>query len=279
MLPRPITTSGDRRFIPSAVSFSSDRVWVSTARGWTAEIDPRTARVIRMAYTSSQAPSATTAAGLTWVADELAGIGTFSATGTKVARHQIMWAGQPLDVNTVAYGAGLIWALGSATNYTVSLVHPPTTSVLTDTLDGDDGVIGGGDVGGERPNDQRGCRSGTASARAAGPGRWVGASRVGNRFALAVDRSPRCWRGVREACWGVRALPGERCDPLARGCGGSGAGRWCGGPELGGAAGGEGSLPLGTAGGGERVEGLLDAVGGLVALAEVADLGAGEPVG
>ena len=108
-------------------------------------------------------------------------------------------------------------------------------------------------------------------------GGWV--RRLGHRFALAVDRSPRCWRGVREACWGVRALPGERCDPLARGWGGSGAGRWCGGPELGGAAGGEGSLPLGTAGGGERVEGLLDAVGGLVALAEVADLGAGEPVG
>lgn len=130
-LPRPITTSGDRRFIPSAVSFSSDRVWVSTARGWTAEIDPHTDRVIRMAYSSSQAPSATTAAGLTWVADELAGIGTFSATSTQVTPHQITWAGQPLDVITVAYGAGLIWALGSETNYTVSLINPPTTSVVT----------------------------------------------------------------------------------------------------------------------------------------------------
>jgi hypothetical protein len=28
--------------------------------------------------------------------------------------------------------------------------------VLTDTLDGDDGAIEDGDVGGERPNDQRG---------------------------------------------------------------------------------------------------------------------------
>ncbi len=130
-LPRPITTSGDRRFIPSAISFSSDRVSVSTARGWTAEIDPHTAQVIRMAYSSSEAPSATTAAGLTWVADELAGIGTFSATSAQVTRHQITWAGQPLDVNTVAYGAGLIWALGSETNYTVSLINPPTTSVVT----------------------------------------------------------------------------------------------------------------------------------------------------
>lgn len=130
-LPRPVTTSGDRRFIPSAISFSSDRVWVSTARGWTAEINPHTAQVIRMAYSSSQATSATTAAGLTWVADELDGIGTFSATSTQVTRHQISWAGQPLDVNTVASGAGLIWALGSETNYTLSLVNPPTTSVVT----------------------------------------------------------------------------------------------------------------------------------------------------
>ena len=36
---------------------------------------------------------------------------------------------------------------------------------------------------------------------------------------------------------------------------------------------------LGAAGGGEGVECLLDAVGGEVALAEVADLGAGQPVG
>jgi hypothetical protein len=72
---------------------------------------------------------------------------------------------------------------------------------------------------------------------------------------------------------------GERCDPLARSGRGSGAGRWRGGPELGGAAAGEGAVLLGAACGGERVECLLDAVGGEVALAEVSDLGAGESVG
>jgi hypothetical protein len=46
------------------------------------------------------------------------------------------------------------------------------SSVLTDTLDGDDDAIADGDVGGERPNDQRGVAgvSGTAATRAAGPG-------------------------------------------------------------------------------------------------------------
>jgi streptogramin lyase len=130
-LPGPLATTGDRRFIPSAISFSADRVWVSTARGWTAEINPHTARLMRMAFSSSEAPSATTAGGLTWVADELDGIGTFPATSTRVTRHQISWAGQPLDVDTVAYGAGLIWALGAETNDTISLTHPPTTSVVT----------------------------------------------------------------------------------------------------------------------------------------------------
>jgi hypothetical protein len=77
----------------------------------------------------------------------------------------------------------------------------------------------------------------------------------------------------------ARARVGERCDPLARGRGGSGAGCLRGGPELGGAAAGGGALLLGEAGGGERVECLLDALGGEVALAEVADLGARQPVG
>jgi hypothetical protein len=84
-----------------------------------------------MAYSSSQAPSATTAAGLTWVADELAGIGTFPATSTHLTTHQITWAGQPVDVTAVAYGSGLIWAFGAATSYTASLINPTTTSVVT----------------------------------------------------------------------------------------------------------------------------------------------------
>jgi streptogramin lyase len=126
-LPEPITSAGDRRFIPSAISFSAEHVWASTARGWTAEIDPRSARLIRMASSSSQAPSATTAAGLTWVADELYGIGTFTANSPQVVRHKILWAGQPLSIDTVAHAAGLIWTLGwrnlsTSGNHTVTVV-------------------------------------------------------------------------------------------------------------------------------------------------------------
>ena len=59
----------------------------------------------------------------------------------------------------------------------------------------------------------------------------------------------------------------------------SGAGGARGGPEFGRAAAGDGALLLGAAGGSEDSERLFDALGGEVALAEVADLGAGEPVG
>ena len=76
-----------------------------------------------------------------------------------------------------------------------------------------------------------------------------------------------------------RAWTGERCDPLARSGSGSGAGCWRGGPELGGAAAGEGALLAERGRRRRAVECLLDAVGGEVALAEIADLGAGEPVG
>ena len=69
-----------------------------------------------MIRSSSQATSVTTSDGLTWVADELSGVATFTAHSTHVTRHEITWAGQPLSIETVAHGAGLIWALGSRTN-------------------------------------------------------------------------------------------------------------------------------------------------------------------
>ena len=55
-------------------------------------------------------------------------------------------------------------------------------------------------------------------------------------------------------------------------------GRWRGGPDLGGAPGGRGLVPGGSAGAVERVECLLDAFGGEVAVQQVAELGAGQPV-
>jgi hypothetical protein len=126
-LPKPIDTAGDRQFRPSGISFGAGQVWVSMALGWIAGINAHTSRLERMIFSSSEATSATTAAGLTWVADELAGVGIFGPSSHHVAIHQIGWARQPVDIATVAHGAGRIWALGS--------VFVPTPKNLNRYLD------------------------------------------------------------------------------------------------------------------------------------------------
>jgi hypothetical protein len=130
-LAKPIATNGYRRFEPAAISFGAGRIWASDGLGYVAEINPGTARLDRIVFTSSEATSSTSAAGLTWVADELDGVGTFAAGSNHVGIHLISWARQPVDVGTVAYGAGLIWALGDETSFLTSLTDPTTVGVVT----------------------------------------------------------------------------------------------------------------------------------------------------
>jgi hypothetical protein len=137
---KPIASNGYRRFEPAAISFGGGRIWASDGLGYVAEINPGTARLERIVFTSSEATSSTSAAGLTWVADELDGVGTFAAGSNHVAIHLISWAGQPVDVGTVAYGAGVIWALGTQTSYLTSLTDPTNVGVVT-TLDPRTGTI------------------------------------------------------------------------------------------------------------------------------------------
>jgi DNA-binding beta-propeller fold protein YncE len=139
-LAKPISTNGYRRFKPAAISFGAGRIWASDGLGYVAEINPGTARLDRIVFTSSEATSSTSAAGLTWVADELDGVGTFAAGSNHVRIHLISWARQPVDVGTVAYGAGLIWALGDETSFLTSLTDPTNVGVVT-TLDPHTGRI------------------------------------------------------------------------------------------------------------------------------------------
>ena len=132
--PKPITTNGWRRFEPLGISFGAGRVWASSSFGYVAEVNPVTARLQRMVFTSSEVTSATTAGGLTWVADELDGVDAFAVGSDHVKTHHISWAGQPVDVETVGHGAGLIWALGTQSSYLSSLTDPSTVGVVT-TLD------------------------------------------------------------------------------------------------------------------------------------------------
>jgi hypothetical protein len=130
-LAKPISTSGYRRFTPAAISFGGGRIWASDGAGFVAEINPHTARLQRIVSTSSEATSSTSATARTWFADELDGVGTFGAGSDHVTIHHISWAGQPVDVGTVEYGDGLIWALGEETNYATNLTNPTTVGVVT----------------------------------------------------------------------------------------------------------------------------------------------------
>ena len=132
----------------------------------------------------------------------------------------------------------------------------------------------------ERPNDRRvvGVEERLGSEGRPGRGARGGASRVETASLLLLIAGHEAVRGGARGGVVVPAWLGERCDPLARSWWRSGAGCPGGGPALGWAAAGDGALLLGAAGGSEGSEGLLDALGGEVALAEVADLGAGETV-
>jgi hypothetical protein len=114
-LPRPIV-AGRRRlygFLPSAISVGGGRVWVSTARGWIAEIDERSARLVAMVPSPSEETSTTTESHGTWVAEDLDGFGRLAPGSDRLAIHALSQAGQPVAVSDLSTGGGMVWALGS----------------------------------------------------------------------------------------------------------------------------------------------------------------------
>jgi hypothetical protein len=125
-LPEPIIAH-DQKFLPSAITYADGYVWVSTARGWIAQINARTAKPVTMVASPSQATSTTTDRHGTWVAEELDGIGFLAPHRDRLAIHPIRWAGQALDISTVTHGAGLTWAIGQI----VTPTNGPSTTVVT----------------------------------------------------------------------------------------------------------------------------------------------------
>jgi hypothetical protein len=112
VLPVPVVRR-DRRFLPSSISVGAGRVWVSTARGWIAEIDQRTSRLVAMLRTPSEDNATVVRRSGTWVTEDLGGLG-FAAPGThRLSIRPVSVAGQQLDVTQLAAGGGLIWAYAS----------------------------------------------------------------------------------------------------------------------------------------------------------------------
>lgn len=134
-LPKPIARH-DRKFLPDTLSYAGGYVWVSTARGWLAQIDARSGRLLRMLPTPSEDNNSATDRHSLWVAEDLDGVGRLAAGAKRLGIHTIMEAGLPLDVYNVLAGGRVVWALaspeaaGTSTATTVLAIDARTGRVL-----------------------------------------------------------------------------------------------------------------------------------------------------
>jgi outer membrane protein assembly factor BamB len=135
-LPVPVARH-DRLFLPESLTYAQGYVWASTARGWLAQIDARTGRLVRMVRTPSEETSTTTDRQGTWVAEDLDGVGLLAPRAQRLRIHVIMQAGLPLDVYSVLGGGQVVWALASpestdvrAGTIIVLRINPRTGRVL-----------------------------------------------------------------------------------------------------------------------------------------------------
>ncbi len=124
-LPVPVARH-DRRFLPENLSYAGGYVWASTARGWIAQIDARTGKLVHMVRTPSEDNSTTTDRYGTWVAEDLDGVGLLAPHRARLRIRAIMQAGLPLDVGSVLSSGRSVWAIAT----TAVLDEPTRTMIL-----------------------------------------------------------------------------------------------------------------------------------------------------
>ena len=116
-IPRQARSRGPR-FLPGAIAASGDTVWVTTARGLVAEINPQTNRVSRVLTEppGTTGPAAATQSGV-WIAGDLAGvlrIGTNRRERSGEVRATVIRLGaNVLSVTDILTLGRTIWALGT----------------------------------------------------------------------------------------------------------------------------------------------------------------------
>jgi len=112
-LPTPIV-AGDRQFLPVNISAGQGSVWVSTARGWLAQIDSSSSRLVRIV----RAPGDVTGqviigSDATWVAESSLGVGVVRPGSHRL---KLLWIKSgsvgAVAVDQIARGGGRVWAYG-----------------------------------------------------------------------------------------------------------------------------------------------------------------------
>ncbi|MEO8969026.1 MAG: hypothetical protein ABI355_15310 [Solirubrobacteraceae bacterium] len=102
-----------RRFLPSNISASRAALWVASARGWVAEINTRSGRVVSLVRTPFDA-TGHVAVGqhATWVAESSLGVGVVRPGDSRLTLLAIKARSDQVTVDQIALGGGLVWAYG-----------------------------------------------------------------------------------------------------------------------------------------------------------------------
>jgi hypothetical protein len=112
-LPTPVAP-GDRRFLPSSMSAGRGVVWVGTARGWLAQIDARSGRVLSMVRAPFDATGRIVVGphGL-WVAESVLGVGFVPRSSARLTV-RVVPSGRRrrVAVDELAVGDGRVWIYG-----------------------------------------------------------------------------------------------------------------------------------------------------------------------
>lgn len=118
-----------RAFLPYSISISNGSVWVSSARGWLAELDAASGRLKAML----RAPFDVTGQviskdGKTWVAESVLGLGLIAPGADRLKLKPITYLHRQLTIDYLAIGGGRIWGGGVVTRPSAAL---PGGRVLT----------------------------------------------------------------------------------------------------------------------------------------------------
>lgn len=125
IIPLSLTASvadGDNRFLPQDITVDDSGVWITTARGELARIDPASNKVTAQLVLPPDATGDVTAGlGNIWVAENVLGVYKIDPiNGTIVSQFPVERSGgQRLAVQSVQSLGGLIWVTGSWADPTV----------------------------------------------------------------------------------------------------------------------------------------------------------------
>jgi sugar lactone lactonase YvrE len=113
-LPKPFPRH-DRQFLPSSIAVGGGSVWVATARGWLARLDPHTGRVVSMTPVPADvAGPLVGGAHAVWFAASVLGVGRVGYRDVRIRIRALpaTSGGGRIAVDQLALGGGRVWTFG-----------------------------------------------------------------------------------------------------------------------------------------------------------------------